>query len=53
MQNNDVNNLETTNQFLDKRIVKTDIDSKNGQNKCPKCGATDIALNVNKSAFSS
>lgn len=47
MQNNDVNNLETTNQFLDKRIVKTDIDSKNGQNKCPKCGATDIALNVN------
>lgn len=29
------------------KIVKTDIDSKDGQNKCPKCGATDISLNVN------
>lgn len=28
-------------------IVKTDIDSKDGQNKCPKCGATDIILNTN------
>lgn len=27
-------------------IVKTDIDAKNGQDKCPKCGATDISLNV-------
>lgn len=29
------------------RIIKTDDKSKNGQNKCPKCGATDISLNVN------
>lgn len=29
------------------KIVQTDIDSKDGQNKCPKCGATDISLNVN------
>lgn len=34
------NNLEST-------IIKTDIDSKDGQTKCPKCGATDISLNVN------
>lgn len=27
------------------RIVQTDIDAKNGQNKCPKCGSTDISLN--------
>ena len=28
-------------------IVKTDVGAKDGQNKCPKCGATDISLNVN------
>ena len=28
-------------------IVKTDVGAKNGQNKCPKCGSTDIAVNVN------
>jgi len=28
-------------------IIKTDIDAKDGQNKCPHCGATDIAINVN------
>lgn len=28
-------------------IVKTDVDAKDGQNKCPKCGSTDISLNVN------
>ncbi len=30
------------------KIIQTDIGAKDGQNKCPKCGATDIALNVNK-----
>ena len=30
------------------KIVQTDIGAKDGQNKCPKCGATDISLNVNK-----
>ena len=28
-----------------KKIIKTDIDAKDGQNKCPKCGAPDISLN--------
>jgi len=27
-------------------IVQTDIGSKDGQNKCPRCGATDISTNV-------
>jgi transcription elongation factor Elf1 len=32
----------------DPKIVQTDVGAKDGQNKCPKCGATDISLNVNK-----
>lgn len=28
------------------RIVQTDLGNKDGQNKCPKCGATDISLNT-------
>ena len=28
------------------KVVKTDVNAKDGQNKCPKCGATDISLNV-------
>ena len=28
-------------------IVKTDVDSIDGQVKCPKCGATDISTNIN------
>lgn len=31
----------------DVKIVKTDISSQNGQDKCPKCGSTDISLNTN------
>ena len=31
----------------DVKVIKTDIDSKDGQNKCPKCGATEIILNPN------
>lgn len=27
-------------------VVKTDVGAKDGQNKCPKCGATDISLNT-------
>ena len=30
------------------KVVKTDVGSKDGQTKCPKCGATDISLNVKK-----
>lgn len=28
------------------KIVQTDIDAKDGQNKCPKCGTTDISINT-------
>ncbi|MBR1377178.1 MAG: TFIIB-type zinc ribbon-containing protein [Bacilli bacterium] len=28
-------------------IVKTDVGSKDGQDKCPRCGSTDISTNVN------
>ena len=28
-------------------IIRTDEDAKNGQDKCPLCGATDISLNQN------
>ena len=31
----------------DVRVIKTDLENKDGQNKCPKCGATEITLNVN------
>lgn len=30
----------------EEKIVKTDVGAKDGQNKCPKCGATDISLNT-------
>lgn len=29
------------------RVVQTDLGAKDGQNKCPKCGSTDISVNVN------
>lgn len=37
-----------TNSILDDepKIVKTDAGSKDGQNKCPSCGATDISINA-------
>ncbi len=28
-------------------IIKTDTNAKNGQDKCPKCGSTDISTNTN------
>lgn len=28
-------------------IVQTDVGAKDGQNKCPKCGSTDISVNIN------
>lgn len=28
-------------------VVQTDVGAKDGQNKCPKCGATDISVNLN------
>ena len=31
---------------VEPKIVKTDVGAKDGQNKCPKCGSTDISTNV-------
>lgn len=28
------------------KVVQTDVGAKDGQNKCPKCGATEISLNT-------
>ncbi len=40
--------MENSNDLINEStIVKTDIDSKNGQDKCPKCGSTDISTNTN------
>lgn len=36
--------MENSNE--EPKIVQTDVGAKDGQNKCPKCGATDISLNV-------
>lgn len=30
----------------EQKIVQTDVGAKDGQNQCPKCGATDISLSV-------
>jgi len=44
---NDKNNqVSSTNE--DEVIVQTGADTKDGQTKCPKCGATDISLNESK-----
>ena len=29
-------------------IIDTDNNKKNGQNKCPKCGSSDITYNIKK-----
>ncbi len=42
--NSIANNANQTNLSNDTTIVNTG--SENGQNKCPKCGATDISLNL-------
>ncbi len=47
MQNGYENITPTNNNQSDApTIIQTDIGAKDGQNKCPKCGATDISLNV-------
>lgn len=28
------------------KVIKTDEGAKDGQNKCPKCGSTDVSLNI-------
>lgn len=52
MQGSNLDNItpqvNNNNSSLDApTIVKTDVGAKDGQNKCPKCGATDISLNIN------
>ncbi|MCL2426240.1 MAG: TFIIB-type zinc ribbon-containing protein [Oscillospiraceae bacterium] len=37
------------NDASDVKVVQTNEGAKDGQNKCPKCGSTDISLNVNTS----
>ena len=44
MQNNYMGHPAPSNE---PKVVQTDVGSKDGQNKCPKCGATDISLNSN------
>lgn len=39
--------LDISNHTDTPKIVQTDVGSKDGQNKCPKCGATDIETNTN------
>jgi len=29
------------------KVVQTDVGAKDGQNKCPKCGSTEITTNIN------
>ena len=31
----------------DPKVIKTDVDAKNGQDKCPRCGSTDISTDAN------
>ena len=47
--NYNLNVDSTTNNSLDNgpSIVQTDDGAKNGQDKCPKCGSTDISTNTN------
>lgn len=41
---NDITNIEES--ASETKIIETDKGAKDGQTKCPKCGATDITLNV-------
>ena len=45
-QSENIPNLDQVTQE-EVKIVKTDVNAKDGQNKCPKCGATEISLNAN------
>ncbi len=40
----DKNNIDNDSKTI---IIQTDKNAQNGQSKCPKCGATDISLNIN------
>jgi len=52
MQESYNNNIAPTNNNQNVQpgaptVVQTDVGAKDGQNKCPKCGATDISVNIN------
>lgn len=49
MDENNTNHISDNQnvQSDEPKIVQTDVGAKDGQNKCPKCGATDISVNVN------
>ncbi len=52
MQESYNNNIAPTNfenlvQSAGPTIVQTDVGAKDGQNKCPKCGSTEISVNAN------
>ena len=44
---NNVNTNPNSNPTNGPTIVQTDVGAKDGQDKCPKCGSTDIATNTN------
>lgn len=46
LDNNSDNLLDNGEIVVEPRIIQTDVDSKDGQTKCPKCGATDISQNM-------
>lgn len=39
-------NIQENNSSVTPTVVQTDVGAKDGQNKCPRCGATDISLNT-------
>lgn len=41
------NNIDNENNLSEEsRIIQTDFGAEDGQDKCPKCGSTDIKLNI-------
>ena len=48
MENNNANpmNPNAPQAASGPTVVQTDVGAKDGQNKCPKCGSSDISLNV-------
>ena len=45
--NSNINSPINSDNKNEPTIVKTDVGAKDGQDKCPRCGATDIATNTN------
>lgn len=45
--NSNVTSPTNSNPTVNPTIIKTDVGAKDGQDKCPKCGATDISTNTN------